>query len=155
MTKYHKTGADENTSMIFNFPSTGAQGIATTNLRVTWDPDEKRADTVAGYPIRIQGTKGEIQVMGPAFRPTKYRIIPTPDNKELKYEEVTKEIPGHGMFWEADECAYCLRDGKKESAGLPWQESIVIMEAMDEVRKQNNLVYPDKIETLDFPVEGL
>lgn len=33
MTKY-KTGADENTSIIMNFPSTGAHGIATTNLRV-------------------------------------------------------------------------------------------------------------------------
>lgn len=25
-------------------------------------------------------------------------------------KDVVCEIPGHGMFWEADECARCLRD---------------------------------------------
>jgi hypothetical protein len=54
---------------------------------------------------------------------------------------------GHGMFWEADEAARCLRDGKLESDTLNWEESIAIMEAMDAVRKQGGLVYPELIET--------
>ena len=57
------------------------------------------------------------------------------------------------MFWEADECARCLRDGKLESEFLGWEESVVIMETMDEVRRQNGQKYPEKIETLDYPVE--
>ena len=57
------------------------------------------------------------------------------------------------MFWEADECAYALRDGRKEGQYESLQESLVIMKTMDEVRKQNNLVYPEKIETTDYPVD--
>lgn len=56
------------------------------------------------------------------------------------------------MYWEADEVARCLRDGKLQSEVMSWEESIVIMEVMDEVRKQNGLVYPEKIESLEFPL---
>ena len=67
-------------------------------------------------------------------------------------KEVECEIPGHGMFWEADEAARCVRDGKLQSEGMGWEESVVIMETMDEVRRQGGLVYPESIETLDYPV---
>ena len=30
--------------------------------------------------------------------------------------EVECAIPGHGMFWEADECARCIRDVSEISA---------------------------------------
>ncbi len=43
-----------------------------------------------------------------------------------------------------------MRDGKKQSDGLPWEESVVIMETMDEVRKQGGLEYPELIETVVF-----
>lgn len=32
------------------------------------------------------------------------------EGKEGSVKDVVCEIPGHGMFWEADECARCLRD---------------------------------------------
>jgi hypothetical protein len=137
--------------MILTFPPDNAHGIATTNLRVAHDPDQKGS---AGPAIRIQGTLGEIQVMGPAFRPTSYKIIPASTEASFTLSEVTREIPGKGWFWEADECARCIRDGKKESEGMTWEESIVIMETMDEVRKQNGLVYPEKIESTEYPLEG-
>jgi len=153
--KYARTGADEMTSMILTFPATpttpAAHGIALTNLRVGTDVD---AHNSSGPAIRIQGTKGEIQVDGPAFRPTHYRIIPRGDGSgDPQVREVDCPIPGKGMFWEADEAARCLRDGRLESEGLTWEESVVIMETMDEVRRQNGLVYPEKIETLDYPVD--
>lgn len=133
-----------------HFP-TGAQGIATTGLRVGADPDEKQS---AGPSIRIQGTQGEVQVFPPAFRPTKYRVIPNvAQGSTLQYNEFEEKIPGHGMFWEADECYRCLRDGKKESDIMPLDETIVMMEVMDEVRKQNGLEYPENIETTKYPVE--
>lgn len=72
-------------------------------------------------------------------------------NKDIKEVEVT--IPGHGMFYEADECGRCLRDGKKESLGLGWEESVVIMETMDEVRRQAGMKYPENIETVEYPVK--
>ena len=57
------------------------------------------------------------------------------------------------MFWEADEAARCFRDGKLESDGLDWKESEIIMEVMDEVRRQGGLHYPKEIETTEWPVK--
>lgn len=157
MTPYHLTGADEATTILLSFPtstpSNGAhpgqsQAIAMTHLRVSTDPDERNTARPA---IRIQGTKGEIQVDGPAFRPVRYRVIPK--GKEGHVREVEVAIPGDGkgMFWEADEVARCLRDGRLESESLPWEESIAIMEVMDEVRRQGGMTYPEKIESTVYP----
>ena len=79
---------------------------------------------------------------------------------------------GHGMFWEADEAARGLVAGRKEGSFLGWDESVLIMEVcvppalrllrrvvaddlqiMDEVRKNGGIKYPEKIETLDYPVD--
>lgn len=160
MTPYHLTGADESTTMLLSFPTSTpsnsappqrSHGIAMTNIRVSADPDEKGT---AGPTIRIQGTKGEIQVFGPPFRPERYRVIPK-KGVDASIREVECPFPdkGHGMFWEADEVARCLRDGKLESEGLPWEESIVIMEVMDEVRRQGGLLYPQKIESTEYPLQ--
>jgi len=159
----YATGADEKTSMLLSFPSAPggsqtAHGIALTNFRVATDPD---GHYTANPAIRIQGTKGEIQVSGPAFRPSHYRFIPAEDDtdpqsikpgKNPKVEERDFPIPGQGMFWEADECARCLRDGRVESEGMGWEESVVVMETMDLVRKQGGVKYPEKIETTEYPV---
>lgn len=146
--KFH-TGVDETTSIICNFPKHKAQGIATTALRLATDPDNKNT---AGPAIRIQGSGGEIQVMGPAFRPLQYRVIKKDSDGKSEWVDYpipkdTKRDWGHGMFWEADECARCLRDGKKESDTLPWSESIVIMETMESVLKQGGVTYPELITT--------
>jgi predicted dehydrogenase len=153
MSKYAKTGSDESTSMLITFPPTNTVGIATTHLRVSDNPDNVET---AGTPIRIQGSKGEIQVYGPAFRPERYRIIPAAGNEhgELKGGEVKHEIEGRGMYWEADECARCLRDGRKESEGMGWAESLAVMGVMDQAREQNGLKYPDRIESVEYPLEG-
>lgn len=151
--KYELTGADETTSMLLQWPGQKSVGIATTSMRVATTPDGE-GSTAAGPACRIQGTKGEIQVFGPLYRPTRYRVIMVGGEKG-KFEEVDCPIPtdkdrddwGHGMFWEADEAARCIRDGKLESDGLNWEESVVIMEAMDEARKQGGLKYPELIET--------
>jgi predicted dehydrogenase len=173
VTKYELTGADEQTSVLLKFPasprSAGStrshrtHGIATCGLRAGSDPDLKGS---SGPPIKVQGTKGEIQIFGPTFRPTRYRIIPKLDTESgkpvgtvTKVEEGEYTIPGpglekggHGMFWEADEAARCLRDGKVQSAILDWEEIVVIMETMDKVRQQNDIVYPHSIETTEFPI---
>jgi len=43
---------------------------------------------------------------------------------------------------------------KKESETLSWEESILIMDTMDEVRKQGGLIYPDLIETAVFDAKS-
>jgi len=158
MQPYPGTGADEQTAMILTFDKApggarkhAAQAIATSGIRVASNPDDNHT---AGAPIRIQGTRGEIQVFAPAFRPTKYRVIGKVEGEaKPQMTEHVHDLPGHGMFYEADEVARCLRDGKKQSDTLSWEESTVIMETMDEVRKQGGLAYPKAIETLDYPAE--
>ncbi|KAJ6171604.1 hypothetical protein N7470_000671 [Penicillium chermesinum] len=159
ITPYHLTGADESTSILLSFPTSTpsndshpkrSQGVALTNIRCAGDPDEQGT---AGPNIRIQGTKGEIQVFGNPFRPTKYRVIPKKGLGAVRDVECPFPAGGRGMYWEADEVARCLRDGRLESAGMPWEESIVIMEVMDEVRRQGGLKYPESIESTKYPLQ--
>jgi predicted dehydrogenase len=154
--KYH-TGADEATSIIVQFPKHKSQGIALTSLRLASDVDGQYS---GGPAIRIQGSEGEIQVVGPAYCPLQYKVIKKDGGGKI--EVVDCPIPkdagrdgwGQGMFWEADECARCLRDGKKESTGLPWSESIVIMEVMDEALRQGDVVYPELISSDVFDAQS-
>ncbi|ORY64082.1 uncharacterized protein BCR38DRAFT_343323 [Pseudomassariella vexata] len=148
MNKY-TTGADEMTNIIVQFPKHKSMGIAMTGMRLPTDVD---GQNTAGPAIKIQGPLGEIQVMGPAFKPLSYRVILK--EKPGKMEVVDCPIPkdqdrdwGHGMFWEADECFKCIRNGKLESATLPWSESVTIMEVMDEALKQGGIEYPELITT--------
>ncbi|KAM0257860.1 hypothetical protein ACHAQJ_004164 [Trichoderma viride] len=141
----YTTGADENTVIICQFPRHNSLGIATTTFRADTDPE------LTHPAIRIQGSEGEIQVFSPAYRPLKYKVV----KKNGDAQTVDCPIPsdparkgwGHGMFWEADECARCLRDGKLETATLPWKESIVIMETMEAALKQGGITYPELIST--------
>lgn len=167
--KYEKTQADEMTSILLQWPGKKTMGIATTNLRVATQPDGE-GSPASGPAVRIQGTKGEIQVFGPIYRPTQYRVIKTLKNggKTGEVEDVYCPIPqdaeregregekgwGHGMFWEADEAARCLRDGKVQSDMMPWSESLLIMETMDEVRRQGGLTYPELIESTSYDAQS-
>ena len=49
---------------------------------------------------------------------------------------------GNGYNYQAAEVARCLRAGLKESEVLPLDESVRILETMDELRQQWGLEYP-------------
>jgi predicted dehydrogenase len=169
----YRTGADDLTTMLLTFPRRDglpdAHGIATCGLPVATDPD---GSATAGPAIRVQGDRGEIQVFPPAYRPTRTKLVLVDGTVEEKtfaqpgpgegsgwrngFGDPASWAPegvGHGMFWEADECAVALRDGRKEGRYEGLEESLVIMRVMDEVRRQNDLRYPEKIETTQYPVE--
>jgi predicted dehydrogenase len=172
MSLYSATGIDETTTILVDFPSppsckTKAHGIATTSFRTDWDPDKRQS---AGAPIRIQGSKATLHVYGPASRPSKIRVIPqlrasaqagmtaggSQGAAEGEVEEIDFGHPGikgggRGMFWAADEAARCVREGKLESEVIPWEESLLIMSVIDEVRRQGGLKYPKEIESTDYP----
>ena len=165
-----KRGCDELTTMVVTFPRENAgdaHGIATTGLVVASDPSKKNE---VGPSIRIQGTQGEIQVVPPAFNPPKSRLMlndGTVEEKDWTHPGPGKgsgfyngfgqhrhsEGQGMGMFWEADECAYALRDGRKEGQYESLAESLVIMEVMDEVRRQGGFKLPEKVESTEYPLE--
>ncbi|WYZ39873.1 hypothetical protein EsH8_IV_000214 [Colletotrichum jinshuiense] len=147
----YATGIDESTTILLNFPGHGTTGIATSSLRIATDPGS------TGNPaIRIQGTAGEIQVEHPAYKPLAFKLIKTTSDAAV---EEAFECPqpqdvernwGNGTYWEADESARCIRDGRLESSIMPWSESILIMETMDHVMNQADITYPELIASHDF-----
>ncbi|KAM0554881.1 hypothetical protein ACHAPJ_006616 [Fusarium lateritium] len=133
-----------------------AHGVMVTSMVLANDPDRHRS---SGAHIRIQGVKGEIQVHGPVHRPEWVKIIPQnplegPNQASWETRNIHFDIPagGHGMFWEADEAARCLRDGKMESSIIPWEESIAVLEVVDEIRKQADYTFPEDIESTQYPL---
>ena len=144
-----------------------AHAIATTTIRVASDPDGKGT---AGPSVRVQGEKGEVQLFNPIFRPTRTKLILADGTVEEKHwpqpgpgkgsgwkngfqDMVNEEGEGHGMFWEADEAAMALVEGRKEGRYEGLEESVIIMEVMDEVRRQGGLRFPERIESTEFPLD--
>lgn len=151
----YKTGVDEMTSIICEFPKRSSVGIATASILVATDPDGSKSAPA----IRIQGSRGEIQVAHPAYRPTEFKVIK--EGRDGRIDVVDCPIPkdpkrdwGHGMFWEADECARCLRDGKTESETLPWCESLAIMETMASALRRGRVEYPKLITSDVFDAKS-
>lgn len=146
----YATGADDMTSMLLVFPRSADKGgdmhgVATTGMRTAADPDGKGT---AGPAMRVQGDLGEVQIWFPPYRPTRTRVILTDgtvEDKEWKQPgpgkgsgwkngfggDWNEEGEGHGMFWEADEAAFALKEGRKEGKYESLAESIVIMEVSD------------------------
>ena len=157
MSKEARTSADEHTSILLNFPKStptgkhSAHAFATTSMRL--DFDHNREDH-AVPAVRLQGEKGEIQVFGPIYRPSRYKFVPAKSSGK-SVEDKTFEFPGegHGMFWEADAAAQGVLNGNLEDSTMPWEESIAIMEVMDEVRERCDLKYPDDIESTRYPLD--
>jgi dihydrodiol dehydrogenase / D-xylose 1-dehydrogenase (NADP) len=170
--KYDPTGADEMVTIVLEFPRSEKAGgtahaIATSSLRVATSFGDKEE---AGPSIRIQGPKGEIQVFPPAYRPTHTRLLLADGTVEDKQwpqpgpgegsgwfngfgQDQNSEGEGHGMFWEADEAALALVEGRKEGRFEGLEESVVIMDVMDQVRKAGGVVYPEEIESTEYPVD--
>lgn len=94
--------------------------------------------------------------MPPAWRPTKTKLIlddgtveekdwpqpgPGGDYRQGFGSDVDAPGEGHGMFWEADECAFAIREGRREGRYLDLDESLVIMRTMDEASSYSH--YPE------------
>ena len=176
ISKYAQTGCDEMTAILLDFPGVhvgaapdavtdasrvtdngDAHAFALTNMRVSHESNAAHP----AEPVRIQGTLGDITISQACYRPLSYTLVPAQNESrgklaDFELKNVEHETPGggHGMFWEADECARCVRDGKTESAVMGWDESVEVMRVMDEVRRQGGLGYPDKIESTEYPLEG-
>lgn len=145
--KYEVTGCDETTTIICKFPK--ATGVALTSFRIGNDYD---GEGTGGPGIRIFGTKGEIQVAHPCWKPLKYRVILPKDQGGAKEWE-HRDAEGGGWFWQADACGRALRDGKIESEVMPWKETISILEVMDKALRSEGVVYPDSIDSTAHPLK--
>ncbi|KAH7259816.1 hypothetical protein NW759_002731 [Fusarium solani] len=170
ITKYEQTSADESTTILLTFPRDVASGgdahaIATTSIRI----GSVRSDPKPQPCVRIQGELGELQLFDVPQCPNTTRIVLNDGSvEEKKWTQpgpgkgsgwfngfltfMNPEGEGQGMFWEADEAAFAIVEGRKEGRQMDLSETIAVMDVMDEVRRQGGLVYPEKIETTDYPV---
>ncbi|KAF6806151.1 oxidoreductase C513.06c-like protein 1 [Colletotrichum sojae] len=142
----YRTGVDESVTILLDFPKHGTTGIVTSSLRVATDP---------GLAIRIQGSRGEIQIEHPAYKPQSFKVIRTGEVSTIEVVECPQPQDeargwGNGTFWEADEAARCIRDGKTESSVMPLDESVLIMSVMDGVLKEAGVRYPELIASHEF-----
>ena len=121
-------GVDASSTVIFDYKS-GAQAILTSNMMVS-------------TPCRatICGTLGKIEIDRTFYNPTSMRVI-MHDGTTTEYP---KEYKGHGLRDQALEFERVVRSGAKSSTILTPDESILIMESLDEVRKQIGLIYPSE-----------
>lgn len=168
--KYEPTKVDSMVTILLEFPRSEEDGgtahaVASCSLGLSIDA----AATTAGAEtpsIRIQGPKGEVQIFPPTYRPTRTRLIlkdgtcedkrwaqPGPGAGSGWYNGFGSsqhaEGEGHGLFWEADDAARALVQGRKEGSYLGLDESVLIMEIMDGVRKKAGLEYPPELETVE------
>lgn len=122
-----ETGVDGQISMIFTYP-----GVEQASLHTTlWG----KSPTTAA----IVGTKGRIDISGAFYAPTGFTVT-TYEGEEYRYAK--DDILG--LEWEAAEVARCIAAGKTESERITWQNTLEIMEAMDNIRSQIGVVYPNE-----------
>ena len=87
----------------------------------------------------IAGRDARLEIRGDFFMPQPVRLL-TPSGEELdRYEPEVRE---HGFRYEAAEVARCLHAGALESPLMPHAETLRVMEAMDDVRRQVGVRYP-------------
>jgi predicted dehydrogenase len=122
-------GVDASSSVIFDYKS-GAQAILTSNMMVS-----------TSCRATISGTLGKIEIDRTFYNPASMRVI--------MHDGATTEYPndykGHGLREQALEFERVVRNGEKSSQILTPDESILIMESLDEVRKQIGLIYPSEV----------
>jgi predicted dehydrogenase len=112
------TGVDAQTGILLGYPS-GAVAVLSCSL----------LDAAPGT-ARIAGSRGQIELGAPFFRPA--RLTLTRDHEEP--EVIAKPFGGHGYTHQAAEVAACLRRGLTESPSLPLSATVARMQLLDRIR---------------------
>ncbi len=137
-------------SMVFGTPSdisglatigeTGVDEMAAVTLKY---PGGQLASIITGVRVNtpsnatIFGTDGSIAIHPPFWNPSRLTV-----SAQGKTEEITVPYVDQGFNYEAQEVQDCLRAGKTESAIMPLDETLTVMQTMDTLRSQWGLKYP-------------
>jgi len=130
MARFKDTGADAEVATMMRH----AKGAMSTTISTSDNPGPNLA-TILGSKARI-----EIGEVGNAFYvPTSFRVI---DANDKVIEEYHSDVPGRGMQFQARELERLVAEGKLAGDMLPPEETVAIMETLDEIRRQIGLKYP-------------
>lgn len=124
-------GVDVASTVILYWPKTGQQAICTSTSSFK-NPSREFC--------RIEGTKGHIIIEGDCASCPDAFTVYTKGKKEGEGHEYP--VPGAGLFWEADAVALDIAAGRKEDRVMPWEETVRIMDILDEVRSQGGARFP-------------
>ncbi len=124
------TGVDAQCSAVLRYVD-GSQALVHTTLEV---------DT--GDCTIVAGSQGRIELTGPLYDPTSVRLVRGSGDGATVAGAWKTAHRGHGLHHEAAEVGRCLREGLLESPVMPLDESVAIMETLDEIRRQIGLRYP-------------
>ena len=126
MAQLGESGVDENSAMIL-----GYEGGALTTICAA-------IRTSTPQQAVLNGTLGRITLHPPFWFPE--RLTLEVYGKETT--EMTLPMNGNGFNHEAAEVARCIDAGQLESEIMPLDESLALMQTMDEIRAQWGLRYP-------------
>ncbi len=87
----------------------------------------------------ISGTAARLEIDGWFYQPNTVRLIDVDDRELDRYETPRRE---HGLAYEAAEFARLLTDGRTESDLMPLDETVRLMQVLDEVRLQLGVTFP-------------
>jgi predicted dehydrogenase len=120
------TGVDRQTAMIFEY-SDGQQALLHCAL-----------DTAGPNRASIIGTEGSIAIDSVWYTPSPFTRYDADGNVVEKYDE---PVTGRGMQYQAWELERLVRTGATANDILSARESVLVMETIDDVRRQIGLSY--------------
>ena len=125
------TGVDRQVSAVLD----GFAGAPRAHALVTTTLASRTPTT-----FTISGSDARLELDGPFYNPGTVRLI---DRRGTIAESAPPSITGHGgMCFEAAHIAQLVADGSPESDLLPLDETLDVMETLDEIRRQVGVAYP-------------
>jgi len=121
-----ETKVDEQAGMVLKYDD-GRLAVLATGVR-----------TETPMEAWILGTEGKIHFHREWWRGNPLTVLA----KGKDPETISPEVAENGFVYEVEEVGRCIAEGKKESDIMGLDETISIMETMDEIRRQVGLRYP-------------
>ena len=120
------TGVDEQAAMALSYDG-GRLALLATSVQTT-TPQE----------ATVLGTEGSIRLQAGWWRGSPMTLHQSDKEPEL----IEVPVADNGFVYQVEEVARCLAAGKTESDIMPLDETVTIMETMDQLRAQWGLKYP-------------
>jgi predicted dehydrogenase len=120
------TGVDRQTAAIFEYPS-GAQALVDCEL-----------DAASANRAMVIGTDGWIDIEHTWYNPVPFTVHAVDGTVVERYDQ---PVNSRGMQYQAAELERLVRAGSTAGTILPPSETVAIMAAMDEIRRQIGLSY--------------